>query len=579
MRLGNLVFPENAAHRTLAGSVLAFALIIACVRLLGAANLFTPASAALALLVVTAAAAVSGRGRGFTFPFRAVTSARDAWPLLAVGCATIGIAVLAARWLPVWHWDSLGYHLPYVNFFLFAHGPSGVPQDVPYLSTYPHNIELFTIGLRSMLPDERLIDLAQVPLGVIGAMAVGGVARLYGAERAYAIAAGCAWLAIPAVFLQLPSNYVDVGSAAFLLVAVYFLFAPTSPRTIVMAGLALGLFLGSKPSAPIATAVLGLILLVQGVRAKILGPTALALLLVVVFGGESYLVNVWRHGNPTWPVQVNLGPLHLPGTLRLNEVFDSSPELSPSRGPFVVRLLTSWITLNSPPVFDMRIGGYGALFLIALPFAVATLVRTRSAALGVAIFAIFLSPYPTWARFVMAFPGLTLALAAPHLSRLQPRARALVLGAAAAIAVVQIGYAWPGLAYERPLHGFPYHGPPLLSYAHMSDDERERAVGPSGDPTKFIEARKRVQNDETYALEGDTELAGFAWDKNLRYRVIAVPDDFPDDQVGEFLERERVRVFMGATTRPMGKWAQANPERVRKLAPCDFAPCWIYERL
>jgi len=454
-----------------------------------------------------------------------------------------------------------------------------VPLDLPYVGTYPHNVEIFTVGLRALLPDDRLVDVAQIPLGILGAMAVAGIARTYGAERHHAIAAGCAWLVVPAVFLQLPSNYVDLGGASFFLVAFYFLFVPSTARTLVMAGLGLGLFLGAKPSAPVATVVLGAILVVRGLRAKLPLATGIALVLVLFFGAESFVVNLLRHGNPGWPVRVDVGPLHLPGTVRLESViFDSSPELSPSRGPFWWRLLESWTALDKPPIFDMRIGGYGLLFLVSLPFAAATLLRARSVALAFAVLAVFLNPCPTWARFVLPFPGIALALAMPHLGRLQPRARSIVLGAAAVVALLQIRYAWPGLAETPPIRNYPYHGPPLSAYAHMTDAERERAVGAAGDPTSFIEARTHVGKDETYAFEADAELIGLTWERDLRYRVIFVPDDFPADRVGAFLEQERVRVFMAAPNFPMGKWALANPDRVTKLASCNFAPCSIYER-
>lgn len=79
---------------------------------------------------------------------------------------------------------------------------------------------------------------------------------LRGATPALAALAGAAWLTLPSVFLQLPTDSVDLGTAATLLGAAF---------------------------------------------------------LTLVFGAQMY-VEMWlRHGNPVWPVVVKLGPLTLPG--------------------------------------------------------------------------------------------------------------------------------------------------------------------------------------------------------------------------------------------------------------------------
>src|SRR5262249_5973137 len=154
----------------------------------------------------------------------------------------------AAAVLPVWQWDSLGYHLPFVNYALQAGSFEGVPEELPYLGTYPHGVEFLFAGFRLVLPDDRFIDLGQIPLGLVGAGPTAAIARRLGAPRSLAAPAGALWLALPAVFLQLPTNYVDVASAAYLLVAVYFVLAPPEPRALLLGGAAVGLFLGSKPT-------------------------------------------------------------------------------------------------------------------------------------------------------------------------------------------------------------------------------------------------------------------------------------------------------------------------------------------
>ena len=96
---------------------------------------------------------------------------------------------------------------------------------MPYVSTYPHNVESLIIALRALLPDDRLVDLAQIPFGLLGAVAIAGIARRCGAARPPALAAGAAWVVAPAVFLQMPTDYVDVASAALFLSAIYFVLS------------------------------------------------------------------------------------------------------------------------------------------------------------------------------------------------------------------------------------------------------------------------------------------------------------------------------------------------------------------
>ncbi|WP_394830767.1 hypothetical protein LVJ94_30090 [Pendulispora rubella] len=580
MRLGTLVFPDNATHRAVGGMVLAVAAMVAGVRVLGAFSLVTSTTLLLALLVAAAAAALVQRERRIAFPLHGAVT-RDVLPLLLLAGGALGVAVLAARWLPIWHWDSAGYHLPFVNFFLGAHGQRGVPPDIPYLSTYPHNTEMLYVALRAMLPDDRLVDLGEIPLGIMGSVITAAIARQCGAERPEAIAAGCAWLLVPVTFMQLPTNYVDIGSAAFLLAAVYFVLTPPTVRTVLVAGIALGLFLGSKPNAPSGTVLLLLILGVRCLRARLVGPVVVAGIVTLLLGAESYVQNVILHGNPVWPVKIGIGPWHFPGLITIDQVLATAPALPRAHGPFLLRTLHSWGTLwGVTMAFDMRMGGLGPVFLLCLPLAVITLVQRRNAALVVATFATLLSPEPAWARFVLGFVAMVFALATPQIARLRdyaqrrgwrwaPHTRTVVLSAVTLMCLWQLTTAWPALIGE---------GPPLFAYANMTDDERMRAVGPDGPPLRYIEARKRIRNDETFAFDLADELPYFGWDTNLRYRGVAIPRNLTYDQVPDFLQRENVRIFVAGNDTPTGRWAMAHPDQFAVVFPCRWESCSAYER-
>ena len=275
---------------------------------------------------------------------------------------------------------------------------------------------------------------------------------------------------------------------------------------MLLAGTALGLFLGTKPNAPLGTVLVGAVLLARAVRSRDgqLGWTLAASLLAFALGGEAYVTNLYRHGNPVWPVEMNLGPLHLPGTEKLQLVMGAGAAAPRLHGPLLLRVVRSWFSLGGAPVFDMRIGGYGPLFLLTLVPLGWLLVRRRDVGLAVLVLATLAAPDPAVARYVLAFPALALAASAALLTTASapawwswPRVRDGVPYVAAALALGQLVYACPGLAGD---------GPRLLDYVRMSDDERAVAVGAVGSPEMLLAATARVGPGESFAFDKTFEL-------------------------------------------------------------------------
>jgi len=581
-RLGAAVFPGGARlDRALGGVVLFGAVTLAVVQGLGAAQLLGQKAliVALALAALGAARLASAPRRG---PRGSIVTIATA-PLVVVAAVAVAVVLLAAYWLPVWQWDALGYHLPYVNFLLQGGGSRGVPHDMPYVSTYPHVIETFVAALRAMLPDDRLVDLAQIPFALVGVAAIAGIARCLGASLPHAVAAGSAWIVLPAVFLQMPTDYVDVGSAAWLLVSIFFLLSASESAAddtrdrrsrLLLGGVALGLFLGSKPSAPLATGIVLVSFVVVAVQGGV-GPVAAAVVaLVAAFGGSAFVSNAVRYGNPVWPVAVSIGPWHLPGVSALQHLLDSGAAAPRLHGSLLSRVARSWTALTSPPVFDMRIGGFGLLFLVALPAAAATAWqmrhRPRQAGLvGATLVASLATPDPAVARYVLAFPALVFALAAPRWARAPSLIAPWVGLAFGVVALGQIGYAIPGLSGE---------GPPLFAYARMSDEERAEAVGADGPPTPFVAARRRLAPGETFAFDQSMELPYLAWDSALTRRAVWISDSVRGDAIEPFLARENARIVVAGDDAPAGQWLTLQPDRFHRLFTCKSAPCSVYER-
>jgi hypothetical protein len=442
-------------------------------------------------------------------------------PELLLVLLPILLAFFAARLIPVWQWDSIGYHLPFVNFAIQGRSLDAVPPDLRYISTYPHNIELGMIALRLLIPDDRLVDVAQIPYGAAGAALTCAIcATLAGSSVSnstrfrFGAFAGASWLAMPCVFLQLPTNYVDVGTAAALLGAVFFLLlTPISFMSLVFGSISLGIFIGSKPSAPLAAAVLATVAAWRAFRAHQLKTFLATSALAMVFGGEMYLSMLIRHGNPVWPVEVKLGPWTLPGTHRVDELLAAGAALPKASGSLLQRLWQSWTTLRTPMAFDMKLGGLGLAFLLAAPIAVFALMRRRNVIVCVAVGVGFVTIDPSWSRYVLGGAAVVVALAWAELSHLQ-WSRWWMTAAASTLVCFELTRAWQGLGGD---------GRSVDAYLSLSDEERRVEVGPHGKPLAYRRLWSQIHATQSIAFDEDFEFPGLLWDPQHRYTVHALP--------------------------------------------------------
>ncbi len=565
MRLGATLFADEPRRQVLGGAILGLGLLGTVVRLLGAFGWVRQASLFGVLLVGTVALCAWRREWKLALPWRQLVTVESS-PLVVLSVAALMVCLAAAYLLPVWQWDSLGYHLPYVDFVLQHGSFADVPPDLFYISTYPHVVEHVFLAWRAMLPDDRLVDAAQIPFGLLGALAIATLARDFGARRDHAVAAGLAWLTLPAVFLQLPTNYVDVASASLLLASVCFVLAPATARNVLLAGVSLGLFLGSKPNAPLGTVLLFAIVAIRGWRDGRRKTLAVAVITILFLGAESYVVNFARHGNPIWPVQVNVGPLHLSGVLPMRFLLESGAAAPHLEGRGLLRILRSWSSLSAPPAFDMRFGGLGVVFLVALPFACMAAFRRRSVPLLVALAATLASPDPAIARYVFAFPAVLLALAASSMRDLEGRVGRSVLWLAAASALLSVGYAGRGLSGD---------GPPLFEYLAMAPAARARAVGADGRPTKFLDAHAHVLHHETVAFDDSLDLPYLAWPTDLSHDARWLAADAPRDFIERVVADRSVRMLIVGDLTRAAFLAQSE---FQPLFSCQSAPCTVFLR-
>lgn len=565
--MGRASFATSPAHQRLAaGLLLVLAWFTAGMQVLSYIGWVRPVVIGVGLCGTLIGAIVITRRDSQLPTGRAIAFETSALPAALVAGIAILLAMLAAYLLPIWQWDSLGYHLPFVNFVLQSGGLDGLPKDVPYLSTYPRNVELLFTGFRAFLPDDRLVDLAQIPFGLIGAIAVASIALELGARRADAVIAGSMWLLVPAVFLQLPTNYIDVATAAYFLLAVLFLLLPPERRTLLCAGLAIGLFLGTKPSTPPAALLLAALLLFRGIRAGKWRIALVSILLAGILGLEAYVACLIRYGNPIWPTIVDLGPLHLPGTVSLRTLLNSGAETERLSGSLLSRVIRSWATLDSRPVFDMRVGGMGLAFWTMFLPAFYLVIKRKLVLVFVLLVIGAVTPDPAVARYVLVVPGLILASGVVVLAELPARLRGVAHFTLALIGAAQLFYAAPGLTGE---------GPAIWDYFRMSWAERERAVGANGSPATVVAARNRLAPGEVAIYDQSLWLPYSVWRSDLTNRVIRLPDGASIDEAERVLANQNVRLIAAGHGSVLAAVVAREPNRFQTLFQCK-EPCVFY---
>jgi hypothetical protein len=311
-------------------------------------------------------------------------------------------------------------------------------------------------------------------------------------------------------------------------------------------------------------------LVIRAHRSGVLRFVLPAGLVALMLGAETYAVNVVRHGNPIWPVHIDVGPVHLPGNVGMSQLVESGAAAPRTHGNVFARVVESWTNVFPPqPAFDMRIGGLGLVFLIALPFAVVHAVRQRSIPLALVVVATLVTPDPAVARYVIAFAGLVLALAIPVIESVRTPARVVVFVVVALAAAQGIVVAYPGLTGE---------GPRLSAYLHMTQAQRQRAVGANGVPTPYLEAIAHVGPGEITVFDREAELPYFAWPFDLSRDAVRIPDDATVEEARRIIDDPRVRMLIVGDATVAGGIVKGDPQRFVPQFHPKSASCTVYLR-
>lgn len=365
---------------------------------------------------------------------------------IVVGASAGLIALSAAVSLlhPPTQGDALSYHAP-LGVWFWQDGNLTTPltrAPGTWAFAQPGTNELWAGLLRLLGGGERLADLCQLPTALLGAAGVAVFARRTGLTSGAALLAGCSFLLVPIVALQVGTQANDVTGSAFVIAAVALACAPRAGWTAQRAaliGLALGLAAVTKLALLPTVGALACYSVVMVARtpvrpaarawAVLLGPLVVAFVLVVA---PWWVRNAVREGNPLFPQSLPI----IGHGVNVGAGGGVDGDFVPSRA--------AWPAYPVLEAIDDR-SGFGALFSAALIPGLVVAARRSQRRPLLLLAGAFAVTLPFWwlftlhePRFFLAHVGLALVAVPWALTAVGPRYRtrgACLLGAAALLSV------------------------------------------------------------------------------------------------------------------------------------------------
>ena len=215
---------------------------------------------------------------------------------------------------PPFGWDSLNYHFGFPVEWLKSGNlkcPISVNGD-PSVSYYPINGSLFYFWFIFPLKNVFLADLGQFPFFIFAFLGVYSIARKLNISARYSLLSASLFSVIPNYFKQLQIAYVDIMDAALFIISLNFLFVAherKALRYVFLSVLSAALLLGTKITAmPLALLLfVGVILVASfSFRKRLLSILIISGSILVIFGGFSYLRNIFTTGNPLYPLNLRI---------------------------------------------------------------------------------------------------------------------------------------------------------------------------------------------------------------------------------------------------------------------------------
>ncbi len=222
--------------------------------------------------------------------------------LLVVVTAAVAYQAFIALATPPTNWDSLTYHLPRAAQWV-QHGGLGYVDAAPTqrINVFPPNAEIAIAYTLALARGDWLVAAPQLLAELILLVTIFGTARRLGFARSSAAFAALLFATFSNIALESVTSQNDLVVASFVAAAAMFIIG-REPREQALAGLAIGLALGTKLTAVFALAPIA-VLAVLVLRRRALLTAGWSLAAFAAFGAFGYVANLERTGNPFAPHQ------------------------------------------------------------------------------------------------------------------------------------------------------------------------------------------------------------------------------------------------------------------------------------
>jgi hypothetical protein len=195
------------------------------------------------------------------------------------------------------NWDSLFYHLVRPAAWRQHHAVEYIPHvngDLG-INTYPPNAELQILFGFVVLGRDTFATIPQFLAEAALLVSIFGIARRVGFDFVASVFAALASATLSIVALESVTTQNDLCVAAVVTSAIFF--ALGDRRTdIALAGLAVGLALGTKVTAILALPMIGLVAFAAGGKRRLLGVATSAAVGFAAFGAFVYVLNIVHTG-------------------------------------------------------------------------------------------------------------------------------------------------------------------------------------------------------------------------------------------------------------------------------------------
>jgi hypothetical protein len=284
--------------------------LVSVAELVGLAEVLSPFHAVtrggyLAGVAIAAGAATivwqaRGRPRPPAFPKDRLRELR-AQPLICAFAAVVllGLVYQLAMGLttPPNNWDSLWHHLVRAAGWRQHHAVeyiAGVKGDLG-VNAYPPNAELQILFGFVLWGRDTFATIPQFLAECALLVSIFGIARRVGFEFVPSVFAALVSATLSIVALESVTTQNDLCVAAVVSSAVFFALGDRR-LDMALAGLAVGLALGTKVTAILALPVVGLVALAAGGRRRLLGVAGSSAVAFAAFGAYIFVLNLANSG-------------------------------------------------------------------------------------------------------------------------------------------------------------------------------------------------------------------------------------------------------------------------------------------